>query len=225
MGIAVLDAELGTAAARLVRKGDKGLIRVSDAIAQRGRRQFSVAHEIGHWVLHKNRSQMSACTSEQMLASYTGSPPELEANVFAANLLMPSVPFVARSKGHRPSWSLLGNVGDAFGVSLTAAAVRYVELTNDYCALVVCRDGRIKWWRVSGRMQDRKAWMDAGSAVPGDSVAADCFRGVTPTKRSDEVPLDSWFSKIEGFYPDQHVVEEVRPMPKYRQVMSLLSLP
>jgi hypothetical protein len=42
--------------------------------------QFAVAHDLGHWLLHKNVSQVLACTSEDMVAKYKASPPEIEAN-------------------------------------------------------------------------------------------------------------------------------------------------
>ena len=224
MGITVLDAKLEGAAARLVRRGDRGIIRVSDGIVQRGRRQFSVAHELGHWVLHKHQSQMSACTNEQMRMSYVASPPELEANVFAANLLMPAASFAERLKGRRASWPMIQSLAEAFEVSLTAAAVRYVELVDDYCALAICKDGRIQWWRVSGRMQECKAWLDAKSTVPPDSIAADCFRGKATPRVAQEVSCRSWFGDLTGVHSDR-LMEHVYALPKYRKVMSLLWLP
>lgn len=65
------------------------MIRVKDALPERGRRRFTIAHELGQWLLHKHISQVLACTSLDMVAQYQGSEAEIEANDFAAALLMP----------------------------------------------------------------------------------------------------------------------------------------
>src|SRR5579884_4050918 len=96
MGVLVMDGPLQGADARLLRKGTKGLIRVKDTIPESGRRRFAISHELGHWLLHKNVSQVLACTSEDMVAQYKASDPEIEANYFAAALLMPETLFVPR---------------------------------------------------------------------------------------------------------------------------------
>jgi hypothetical protein len=33
-------------------------------------KRFALAHELGHWLLHRNISQVLACTSENMVAKY-----------------------------------------------------------------------------------------------------------------------------------------------------------
>ena len=103
MGIFVVDARLDSAAARMVRSGDFGLVRVSDAIRQPGRRRFAIAHEIGHWVMHKKVSQLLACTEQDVLASYKSSAYEIEASSFAGALLMPEKLFLARAANARPT--------------------------------------------------------------------------------------------------------------------------
>src|SRR5262245_59118721 len=88
LGVVVLEGRLDSADARLIRRGQKGLIRVKEDIPEPGRKRFAVAHEIGHWELHQAVSQVLSCTSEDMVAQYKASPPEIEANYFAAELLM-----------------------------------------------------------------------------------------------------------------------------------------
>ncbi len=88
LGVVVVDASLKGAEARLVRRGKKGLIRVSDAIPEAGRRRFAIAHELGHWSVHAHTSQLNLCLDEDIVG-YKGSREELEANAFAGSLLMP----------------------------------------------------------------------------------------------------------------------------------------
>src|SRR5688572_7280507 len=96
LGIVVIDGPLDSALGRLVRSGDTGIARISESIKEPGRRRFAIAHEIGHWLLHKKVSQLIACTEEDMLASYKSSPYEAEASIFAGSLLLPEKLFIER---------------------------------------------------------------------------------------------------------------------------------
>ena len=74
-GVLVIDATLDSADARLVRSGDRGIIRVSDAIPEAGRRRFAIAHELGHWEMHSKVTQLAVCTDDDMVANYKASVP------------------------------------------------------------------------------------------------------------------------------------------------------
>jgi IrrE N-terminal-like domain len=63
------------------------VVRASDAFV---RRRFTVAHEIGHFVLHRDRIG-SSLTDDAMYRSNLSSWEEVEANQFAAKILMPTV--------------------------------------------------------------------------------------------------------------------------------------
>lgn len=54
------------------------------------RQRFTIAHEIGHYILHKNKSELFV-DEDYIVLKRSGEkdPYELEANVFAAALLMP----------------------------------------------------------------------------------------------------------------------------------------
>jgi len=108
-GVIVTDGPLEKMEARLVRSGDKGIIRISQNVSYVGQRRFAIAHELGHWQLHEKISQFFACTSDDMVASYKTSPQEGEANIFAANLLMPSNLFVDRANNKEFSFKTISN--------------------------------------------------------------------------------------------------------------------
>src|SRR4051794_28002180 len=86
LGVLCLEAKLTGCLARLVRKGRRGIIRTDMKIREEGRKRFAIAHELGHWSLHESESQFFICTAEQM-RDYKGSPLEVEANLFASELL------------------------------------------------------------------------------------------------------------------------------------------
>ena len=122
-GVIVTEGPLEKMEARLVRIGNKGLIRISHDISNRGQKRFAIAHELGHWQLHEKISQFFACTSDDMVASYKTSPQEGEANIFAASLLMPSNLFVDQTNNKEFSFETIGNLAEYFITSLTATAI------------------------------------------------------------------------------------------------------
>ncbi len=94
-GVLVTEGALEGMEACLIRNGNHGLIRVRKDIPEKGRKRFAIAHELGHWELHKDISQIFACTEKDFVAKYKGSLEEIEANYFAAALLMPTKFFEA----------------------------------------------------------------------------------------------------------------------------------
>lgn len=222
--IAVLDDELDSCAARLIRKGNKGVIRLSTSIREPGRRRFALSHEVGHSLLHERISQLLACTEEDVQQNYKNSAAEIEASVFAANLLMPEHLFKPRCHGVFPERTLVEQLANEFMTSMTATAARAIELSDDYCLLVVSEKGRIKWWRASPAFEGKDLWVETRTELPHDSVAAGVLRGEPVPRRPEKLDLSAWLGEVPGVYSEM-IVEDVIPLTQYGQVLSLLWLP
>jgi Zn-dependent peptidase ImmA (M78 family) len=223
MGVLVIEGRLDGADARLLRKGSKGVIRVKESIPERGRKRFAIAHELGHWVLHKHVSQVLACTSEDMVAQYKASDPEIEANYFASALLMPDFLFSHRLRGKRPSTDLVKSLANDFDTSLTAAFVRYIELVDDYCAVVFSEGGKVRWWRASRRFEG-SFWIDPGSPLSRFTVAGSVFHGEAVPASPETIDLDEWLPDSSNIDSDS-IYEQAILLERYGQVISLLWLP
>lgn len=67
------------------------------------RRKFTVAHELGHWILHRDKLESEpekyAVLYRIPLGRPQEDPVEQEANCFAANLLVPDEMLAARREG------------------------------------------------------------------------------------------------------------------------------
>jgi len=223
MGVIVMEGALDGAVARLVRRGNKGLIRVKQNVQELGRKRFGIAHELGHWELHKASTQVHACTDDDLHAAYKGSPQEIEANSFAAGLLMPEDLFGARIAGTQPSLDLIQKLADEFQTSLTATAVRYVELREDYCAVVISEKGKVRWWRASKDFEDH-FWLDSGKPLSPKTLASAVFAGETPPRKPQRVDFNAWVTGETELQQDD-IVEQVSPINRYDQVISFLWLP
>jgi Zn-dependent peptidase ImmA (M78 family) len=223
LGVLVVEAPLAKADARLIRRGPRGLVRVRHDIPEPGRKRFAVAHELGHWLIHKEQTQVNACTDQNMVTKYKASALEVEANYFAAELLMPEKLFTPRLRKARLSFGLIHDLANEFGTSLTATAIRCAEVTDDYWAIVVSESGRVRWWRGSENFEER-FWIEPGMPLSSKSVAGSIFEGEAVPNGPVEIDRDAWADCKEG-YDDEVLIEEVFPIPDYDQVLSLLHLP
>ena len=112
----------------LYRDGDQVVIGVNSSHAER-RRRFTVAHEIGHLVLHKGRTLiLDRANFRDATSSTATNYEEIQANAFAAELLMPRAQVYARQGGRARDADLVRDLADTFKVSEQAMGCRLVNL-------------------------------------------------------------------------------------------------
>ncbi|WP_421980928.1 ImmA/IrrE family metallo-endopeptidase [Roseibium sp.] len=124
----------------------------SSSLRSRGRVNFTIAHELGHYLLHRKKyPQGFQCRPEDMVrwdSEYNRV--EAEANRFAAGLLMPLDDFRAQLPANQKTdLDMLCGCADRYEVSLTAAILRWLTYTQKRAILVVSREGFILWARSS----------------------------------------------------------------------------
>lgn len=205
----------------LLRRDDgTGVIRVSDAISDANRRRFSIAHEIGHWVLHEGRSQGYLCTAKD-LRDYARSPEEAEANIFAAALLIPRMFIEPEMLRNDPSFESVKALAQKCRASLTSAARRLVELSSKRVILVCCFDGAISW-HVSSQSV-KSLWLDR-SYLPPNSITKQCFLAKDNVTSDGPIKPATWFPKID-FGKDEELFEKVYYAKTLNMTLTLLWLP
>ena len=131
--------------ARILGLGNKAIITVNNA-SSKSRQRFSIAHELGHWHLHRGRCLACRADDENQ---FSKSALEREANVYAAHLLMPN--FLLLKQLPRVDQFRLSDIvqtATVFKTSLTASAIRICEATNASKVIICTEKGRIKWKRV-----------------------------------------------------------------------------
>lgn len=218
-GVFVNEAPLSGSWARLVRKGNGGLIRVSTEITIPGQKRFCVAHELGHFLLHSNIDQLEFCTSKDMLPGYARRPEEPEANAFAGELLMPEALFRERLDPRETSLAQLERVAEDFQTTISATIHRVVDVGVHVCALVRSEDGDLKSFHLGPDFQFRIREMR--SPLDGRSCAGEFFKEGTPLDQEADVPADAWLEddRLKG---SETVRELTIPMPSYGSALTLL---
>lgn len=187
-----------------------------------GRVRFTQAHELGHYLLHREVQGTFQCTQGDMVQrSPDQAPLEFEANTFASHLLMPMKQFRACTAGAAIDFDQLSDAANKFGVSLTAAALRWVQSTEESAMLVMARDGYMLWSVSSEKARDNGAFFPTRGrtvAVPPESIAASATKG---TRGGEHVPLAAWF---EHAHKDAVAREMKLACESFGYTLSLLHL-
>lgn len=182
--------------------GKKGWgIIYNDAITSKGRINFTLGHEFGHYLLHRLEYPDGIECGQQDMVRWDSAYRAIEqqANCFAAGLLMPFHDFRRQIPAKaKPTLDDLGACADRYGVSLIAATLRWLEYAERRSVLVVSRDGYILWSRSSTRALNTGAYFKISGRppipVPARSLAA--LGGIDANGRSavsqDE---DIWFAE------------------------------
>jgi hypothetical protein len=221
-GALVIEGGLGGCDARLVHTPgiSPAILRVRKHLSPPGKRRFAIAHELGHLKLAHNPGQPAECSEKEFLAWYNDqSDKEGEANVFAAELIMPESLFAPRLTGTTPGFEIIESLASDFQTTLTATAIRYVQLCGQKCAIVCSRNSSVAW---SWPGPEFHYWIKRGRELRAHSYAIDFFcKGpdASEMREMQDVPRDAW---IDGATMQDSITEQSRPLYSYGSVITLL---
>lgn len=122
------------------------------SFASKGRINFTLAHELGHYLLHRKAYPEGFYCGSQDVVRWDSEYGQVEhqANVFAANIMMPLDDYRRLIPQHeRVDLDMISQCAERYCVSLIAATLRWLEYTTRRAVLVVSRDGYILWARSS----------------------------------------------------------------------------
>ena len=198
-------------------KGEWGII-YNSAIRSRGRINFTLGHELGHYFLHRTRSGDPIYCSRRDMWDWDSEygAMEAEANLFASHLLMPLDDFRQQTGSfRRPLVADFEALRDRYEVSLTAAILKWLDLTHWRVMFVVSKDGFIDWARSSPALFKTGVFFRARQEtipIPQTSLAA-----LGPSKAPLEIqhPIGVWNAQ-------EPVFESVMFSEYHDAVLSLL---
>lgn len=203
--------------ARLVGYNNRAIVTIKNQSDQR-RKRFSLAHELGHWNYHRGRS--FECRVDDWVDGYNSKPvEEREADNYASELLMPKYMFdpLAR-KLKRPTFDGVKELADIFNTSITATAIRLVNI-NVWPLVIVCHSkaGRV-WFNRSKDVPER--WFPQ-KELSQDSMAFDQVFGNEERVRAQKATADTWFDNRDA---ERYEIIEDAMRISNNQVLSLLWL-
>lgn len=220
LGLEVREVEAETFEGALIRVSGKrgGIIALKSSILESGRKRFTIAHEIGHFLL-PGHEQFGACLPEAVERWGGGLlTPELDANEFASELILPTAyvrPVLAA--GH-PDFPKIRRIATEYDASLTATTRKFLQMTDDACAMVWSTAGIIRWYQ---RSEGFAVFIRMGALDPR-SIAAGLFGGTRQGKPEFEaVSPDVWLSD-PGDESVERVLECSVFLKNYSSVLTLL---
>ena len=212
LGIFVKNVPIDGSDGRILIKGDTAIISIKKEINHLGRRNFILAHEIGHFLLHKDASRLFSDTHLTLSEWYQKGVHEKEANVFASEFLMPEHLYRNKVKEKRLNIGLIEQVSGYFGTSLLASFLRYVSI-GEFPAMIIFIEGGIIKWKFSSRDFPFR-YLQTNTRVPAWTVAGDFFnKGMLETK-PEKVEASEWF-------PDDPQIKFLGQMKLWEQCYSI----
>jgi Zn-dependent peptidase ImmA (M78 family) len=200
VGATVIAEALAGVEATLVGAGERAIITVS-ASSSAPRQRFSIGHELGHWMHDRGRAQFS-CSERAQNGSFLSSDPESLANRYATELLLPEYMVKPRLAKQPLTLNTVQALAATFNVSMTATALRVVEL-GMWPAMAVCYSKDKRLWFKRGHEVPNKIW--PVRALSEDSIAFDLLTDAGSMSGSDEVDADAWIDSPDA--GDYSVVE------------------
>lgn len=196
----------------------------NSAVSSVGRKRFTIAHEFGHYLLHRRLQERFECGIED-IETGDGNERDLEqeADVFASALLMPLDDFRRQVAGQAVSFDLLGHCADRYGVSLTAAALRWTEIADKRAVLIASRDDYLLWaksneaaFRSGAFFATRKRTL----ALPAAALAHSL--NCTGRPQSHTTHAQIWFPREPATMP---ITEMTKVAANYDYTLTLLQMP
>lgn len=195
-GVEVKYRQLGGCEARIVVRGDRAIISVNSASTD-GRRRFSLAHELAHWICDRKGGSFSCSIIDIGPQNAQAKSVESQANSYASQLILPTYLVDPWLQNRKINLDTASQLGKEFKASVTAAAIKLVRRAT-MPACVACHN------------QTRMTWHQRSATFPPDFYVlselhheTDAFRvafgdaaGLTLPKRE---PAHRWISGKNAF--------------------------
>jgi len=202
LGVSIVEVPLDGASAQLVRAGSRTTIMVSARITDPGARRFSIAHELGHFMLgHPSQPPSALCAPYAHRTAERDY--EAEANAFAAELLMPARLLRRTCEVSPVDLEVPRAIARTYDVSILASAIRFAELASERCAAVFSTRGTIKWVAPSPTFHYEIA---RGKKLDRGSLAWDFFATGALAEDPQRVAADAWVSSSREWDLVEHSV-------------------
>ena len=207
----------------LLRKsgGKRWGIAYSGHIREEGKVNFVIAHEFGHYLLHREQNGQTLCSEDDLRdfarASAGAANIEQEANEFASYLLMPIGDFRTQVNGHPVNLALLSHCANRYATSLAASTIKLIDFIDRPVVAILSKGGLILWARSSELAWKFGYCFKRGAAVPTGSVTFRCEQDGASMNARTGLLVDRrvWFDTAS-------VLESAIAQPHYGTVFTLL---
>lgn len=198
----------------------KKIILNKNKISYDTKTRFTIAHELGHYILPNHRLIYN-CSIDDIMNFNSNKKEEREANEFASELLMPKNIFLKDVKEHELNFDNIMKLSNIYQTSLTATAIKFIKTTFDKGAIFLSDyDGNILWGFATEDIYNINT-----NKIHEESITYDylnTFEGKY-LKEPQRVPSYCWFD--EENYENKYICfEETKIFNKLKQAFTLVTL-
>ncbi len=181
--------------------------------------RFSIAHELGHYLIPWHDKVIYSCSKKDMKFSKTKDA-ELEANQFAAELLVPLddlADFINQTGERICNFNSIMKVQRRYEVSLSTASICMINNFDADAAVVFSINGKIDWCYKGkyfyGIVDEKK--------LNSDSVAYSLLKSKNTEPCVRKITSGVWI--LDN--PYERIIEESIAMPNINATLSILRWP
>ena len=161
--------------------------------------RFSFAHELGHYFIdeHRNALKKGKSLHKSYNQYFRRNIIEMEADLFASNLLMPKCRFLNSIRNKKFSAEMIKSLMIEYNVSFTACAIRIIDVGIHPIMIVFAENGYVKWKYSSSDFPYKRLRND--KIVPKDTVMGEYFyqNKKDDIKKTETVWAMDWFNVID----------------------------
>ncbi len=223
------DADEGVSG-MLLRHGDTFGILYATHLGNEGFERFSIGHELGHYFLdgHIDHVLPLGTATHASHAGFSSTDQyEREADHFSAGLLMPSNLCRKLLYQFEPGLDAIEGLAAHCRTSLTAAAIRFAELTDDAVGIIMSTDNTVDFCFLSDTMkaQPQITWLRQGFPIPRHTATHAFNLRPALVRQSARTDADCDLLDWLGGNRSLDAKEEVRGLGRYRKTLTVLSVP
>lgn len=149
LGIKIIDEYPLDKDGYLICQKGKKIILVNSQVNNRHRKKFIIAHELGHFLLHRDQLYCCDHISDVTQQNINSHVQESEANVFASELLIPQMELKKYIPIAPVKFDNIFDIATTFDVSVTHAAMQAVLASNDESEVLICYYKHSRKWYLS----------------------------------------------------------------------------
>ena len=199
-----------------------GLITLSENILSVTQKIFTITHEMGHFFNERFKSEhLRGCKSDDLVSYKSKKLNEDNANLFAAEFLMHKPWFIDYTKDTELSIEFIRDTAKHFKVSLSAAAIRFIEIGHLPADIIYCSNRKVQWYTAHKVFPFK--FMAKAYDVPGESLTFKLFNGEHTITERKLVRAKAWFNGDLKCNAGTYLFEQCISMPNYNAVMVLLT--
>lgn len=232
LGATLIMEPLKNSDGKIIRGNSKTLIKINSEIPYEEKIRFTIAHELGHFLLHdkldleihnENSNTLNWFKSTEQQAKK--GLQEWEANDFASELLMPEKAFKEFIKNKTFSPDLIKEIALHFKTSLTSVAYRLVLLNIYPLFIVSIHNGKVSYWKISENF-----WIKVKDvtklAPPKNSVAQEYIESnydfiYMESEKAQLISKSVWF-ELRPYEEDSTFYEYCIPTKQYKSIISII---